>query len=46
MRGEPPEYPSWQIVDERDQIGKVTRAEHLADSLIQLLLGEPAIDEG
>ena len=45
MRGQPREGASWQVVDERDEVGKVAGAECLPDPQIQLLLGNPALDE-
>lgn len=44
MRGQPGEYASRQVVDEREQVGKVARAECLPESQVKLLLGKPAFD--
>ena len=45
MRGQPGERASWQVVDERDEVGEVARAECLPDSQVQLVLGNPAVDK-
>jgi hypothetical protein len=46
VRRQPREYSGGQVVDEGDEIGDVALDECQADSLVQLLLGEPALDEG
>lgn len=45
MRGQPGEEASWQVVDEREQVGKIAHAECLPDAQVQFLVGNPALDE-
>jgi len=45
VRRQPREYSGWQVLYQGDEVSEIVLAKRMPDSLVQLLLGEPALDK-